>query len=109
MPNKNLSLRDQTAEFLLHTAPDSAIKVKVLRNNERIWLTQDRMAELLGLQRPVITKHLKNIFESGELQEEVVCSILERTTEYGAVAGHPISYLGHDSDPGIHHQGLCHG
>ena len=45
------------------------------------------MAELFGVQRPAITKHLKNIFESSELQEEVVCSILERTTEHGAVAG----------------------
>ena len=45
------------------------------------------MAELFGVQRPAITKHLKNIFESNELQEEVVCSILEHTTEHGAIAG----------------------
>ena len=45
------------------------------------------MAELFGVQRPAITKHLKNIFESGELEESVVCSILEHTTEHGAVAG----------------------
>src|SRR5690554_5039986 len=45
------------------------------------------MAELFGVQRPAITKHLKNIFESNELQEEVVCSILEHTTEHGAIVG----------------------
>ena len=45
------------------------------------------MAELFGVQRPAITKHLKNIFESGELQEQVVCSVLEHTTEHGAIAG----------------------
>ncbi|WP_227520321.1 virulence RhuM family protein [Marinobacter sp. LV10R510-11A] len=45
------------------------------------------MAELFGVQRPAITKHLKNIFESGELEEQVVCSILEQTTEHGAIAG----------------------
>jgi hypothetical protein len=43
------------------------------------------MAELFGVQRPEITKHLKNIFESGELDEKVVCSILEHTTQHGAI------------------------
>lgn len=83
----NLSLQDQTTEFLLYTAPNGEIKVEVLLSNETIWLTQERMAELFGVQRPAITKHLKKIFESQELQEEVVCSILEHTTEHGAIAG----------------------
>jgi hypothetical protein len=87
MSKHNLTLRDQTTEFLLYTAPNGAIKVEVLLSNESIWLTQERMAELFGVQRPAITRHLKNIFESNELQEEVVCSILEHTTEHGAMAG----------------------
>ncbi|MGV8892427.1 MAG: virulence RhuM family protein [Burkholderiaceae bacterium] len=87
MPNSNLSLRDQTTEFLLYTAPNGAIKVEVLLSNESIWLTQKRMAELFGVGVPAISKHLKNIFDSGELVEEVVVSILENTTEHGAVAG----------------------
>lgn len=45
------------------------------------------MAELFGVQRPAITKHLKNIFETGELDEKMVCSVLEHTTEHGAIAG----------------------
>ena len=85
--SKQLSLQDQTTEFLLYTAPNGAIKVEVLLSNESIWLTQERMAELFGVQRPAITKHLKKIFESNELQEEVVCSILEHTNEHGAIAG----------------------
>ena len=84
---RQLSLQDQTTEFLLYTAPDGEVKVEVLLSNETIWLTQERMAELFGVQRPAITKHLKNIFESNELQEEVVCSILEHTTEHGAIKG----------------------
>lgn len=80
----NLSLQDQTTEFLLYTAPNGAIKVEVLLSGETLWLTQERMAELFGVQRPAITKHLKNIFESNELQEEVVCSILEHTITHGA-------------------------
>ncbi len=82
-----LSLQDQTTEFLLYTAPNGEIKVEVLLGNETIWLTQKRMAELFGVGVPAISKHLKNIFESGELQEEVVVSILESTTEHGAIAG----------------------
>ena len=87
MVDNSLSLQNQTTEFLLYTAPNGEIKVEVLLSNETIWLTQERMAELFGVQRPAITKHLKNIFESNELQEGVVCSILEHTTEHGAVAG----------------------
>lgn len=82
---KHLSLQDQTTEFLLYTAPSGAIKVEVLLSGETIWLTQERMAELFGVQRPAITKHLKNIFESNELQEDVVCSILEHTTAHGTI------------------------
>lgn len=82
-----LSTQDQTTDFLLYTAPNGEIKVEVLLSNETIWLTQERMAELFGVQRPAITKHLKNIFETGELDEKLVCSILEHTTEHGAIAG----------------------
>jgi len=82
-----LSLKDQTTEFLLYTAPNGTVKVEVLLSNESIWLTQKRMAELFGVGVPAISKHLKNIFDSGELVEEVVVSILETTTEHGAVAG----------------------
>uniref|UniRef100_UPI003AF9E690 virulence RhuM family protein n=2 Tax=Thiolapillus sp. TaxID=2017437 RepID=UPI003AF9E690 len=74
-------------EFLLYTAPNGEVKVEVLLSNETIWLTQERMAELFGVQRPAITKHLKNIFESYELKESVVCSILEHTTTHGAMEG----------------------
>jgi hypothetical protein len=59
----------------------------VFLHNENIWLTQDKMAELFAVQRPAITKHLQNIFESGELIEKEVCSILERTTKHSAIAG----------------------
>ncbi|WP_417527131.1 virulence RhuM family protein [Marinomonas shanghaiensis] len=81
-----LSLQDQTSEFLLYTAPNGEVKVEVLLSGETIWLTQERIAELFGVQRPAISKHLKNIFESGELQEELVISILEHTTAHGAMA-----------------------
>lgn len=87
MSKHPMTLRDQTTEFLLYTAPNGAIKVEVLLSNESIWLTQKRMAELFGVGVPAISKHLKNIFDSGELAKEVVVSILETTTAHGAVAG----------------------
>lgn len=83
MPRHQLTLRDQTTEFLLYTAPNGAIKVEVLLANETIWLTQKRMAELFGVGVPAISKHLKNIFESNELDPDSVISILETTAEDG--------------------------
>ncbi|MFZ2969690.1 MAG: RhuM family protein [Minisyncoccia bacterium] len=59
----------------------------VFLHNENIWLTQDRMAELFGVQRPAVTKHLGNIFVEGELEEKRVCSIMEHTTKHGAIEG----------------------
>lgn len=87
MKKSQLSLKQQSTEFLLYTAPNGAIKVEVLLSNENIWLTQKRMAELFGVGVPAISKHLKNIFDSGELVEDVVVSILETTTEYGPWTG----------------------
>lgn len=66
-------------QFLLYTAPDGAVKVDVFFREETVWLTQKALAELFGVKRPAITKHLKNIFESGELRENSVVAILETT------------------------------
>lgn len=79
----NLSLQDQTTEFLLYTAPNGAVKVEVLLSGETLWLTQKRMAELFDVGVPAISKHLKNIFASNELQPDSVISILETTAEDG--------------------------
>jgi len=79
-----LTLRDQTTEFLLYTAPNGAIKVEVLLANETIWLTQKRMAELFGVGVAAVSKHLENIYESGELQREATLSILETVQQEGA-------------------------
>jgi len=84
---KKLSIQDEYSEFLLYTAPSGDVKVEIFFHNENVWLTQERIAHLFGVQRPAITKHLKNIFESGELQEDVVSSILEHTTQHGAISG----------------------
>ena len=71
------------SEFLLYVAPDGAVKVGVLFRDETAWLTQRALAELFGVKVPAITKHLKNIFESGELTETSAVSILETTATDG--------------------------
>jgi len=72
-------------EFLLYKTDSGDIKVDVLLQNETIWLPQSKIAELFGVNIPAVSKHLKNIFESGELDEKVVVSILEITTQHGAI------------------------
>lgn len=72
-------------EILLYTTPNGKVKVEIYLQNETIWLTQDKIALLFGVQRPAITKHLKNIFQCGELVENSVSSILELTAEDGKV------------------------
>ena len=74
-------------QFLLYSLPDDEGKVQVVIKDETLWCTQKAMAQLFGVQRPAITKHLGNIFKEGELDEKVVCSILELTTEHGAIEG----------------------
>ncbi len=69
-------------QFLLYKSDKGDIKVDVLLQNETIWMPQTKIAELFEVQRPAVTKHLKNVFESGELNEKVVCSILELTTQH---------------------------
>jgi hypothetical protein len=54
-------------QFLLYTAPDGVVKVDVVVRDETVWLTQKALAELFGVKVPAINKHLKNIFDSGEL------------------------------------------
>lgn len=73
--------------FLMYTSKEENISVNVIVKDETIWLTQKAMAELFGVGIPAISKHLKNIFDEGELNEKVVISILEITTDHGAIPG----------------------
>lgn len=70
-------------EIIFYSTPDGNKKVGVVIQDETAWLTQKALAELFGVQVPAINKHLKNIFESGELVETSVISILETTAADG--------------------------
>ena len=69
-------------EIILYQ-PDSAVRIEVRLEDETVWLTQQQIADLFGVKQPAISKHLKNIFESGELNESSVYSILEYTAADG--------------------------
>lgn len=68
------SLNNSFTEFLLYTAPSGKVKIEIFLRDENIWLTQEKIAQLFGVDRSVITKHLSNIFESGELNKESTCA-----------------------------------
>ena len=70
--------------FLLYNMPDADGKVQVVIKGETLWCTQKAMAQLFGVGIPAISKHLKNIFDEGELDKNVVVSLMEITTQHGA-------------------------
>jgi len=74
-------------EILLYKTDNAEVKVEILLQNENLWLTQAKMAELFDVQKAAISKHLKNIFADGELNEKVVVSKMETTTPHGAMVG----------------------
>ena len=78
-----MSQPDNPDQFLLYTAPDGAVKVDVFFQDETVWLTQKALAELFGVQVPGINKHLKNIFDSGELTREATVSKMEMVRAEG--------------------------
>jgi len=71
-------------QFLLYTAPDGAVKVEVFFKDETVWLTQKALAELFWVKVPAINKHLKNIFDSGELSRASTVSKMEIVRTEGA-------------------------
>ena len=74
-------------EFIVYSTPAEDVRVDAAVKDETVWLTQKGMAELFGVGIPAISKHLKNIFEEGELRESLVVSNLEITTPHGAMPG----------------------
>lgn len=74
---------DREVQFLLYNMPEDRGKVQVVIKDETIWCTQKAMAQLFGVGVPAISKHLKNIFEEGELTADSVISKMETTASDG--------------------------
>ena len=80
---KKFEIRNRTAEFLTFVATGKEDGIQVLYKDETVWATQKAMATLFDVDRSVITKHLKNIFGSGELIADQVCAKFAHTAEDG--------------------------
>ena len=89
MENKNndIQVGSSTDSQIVLYQPDETISLEVRLDKERetVWLTQQQIADLFGTKRPAITKHLSNIFKSGELDQDSVSSILEHTASDGKI------------------------
>ena len=73
--------------FLVYQTAEENVSVNALVKDETIWLTQKAMAELFDVDKSSISRHLKNIFNEGELDEEVVVAKIATTTQHGAIEG----------------------
>ena len=70
-------------KIIIYQTEDGQTQIDVRLENDTVWLTQKQIAELFGTKRPAITKHLKNIYDSEELDENSTCSILEHMGNEG--------------------------
>ena len=76
-------MMNKELQFLIYSTPEENVLVDVVVKDENIWVTQKAMAELFGVKVPAISKHLKNIFEEGELQQESTISKMETVQNEG--------------------------
>lgn len=91
---------EQQNEIILYQSPDGTIKVDVLFSEETVWLTQTQISSLFGKAKSTISEHIKNIFEEGELNENMVVRKFRTTTKHGAIEdktqSHEVNYYNLD-------------
>ena len=81
--NNNIQITDESQIILYQPNERISLQVKIDASHDTVWLTQQQIADLFGTKRPAITKHLRNIFNSAELDQNSVSSILEHTAADG--------------------------
>ncbi len=77
----------KNSELIIYQDPDGRIKIDVRLEDETVWLAQDHMAELFGKSKKTISEHIRNIFNEGELEENMVVRKFRTTTRHGAIEG----------------------
>ena len=80
---KQIVSNNSFTEFLLYATPNGKVKVEIFLHNENVWLTQAKIAELFGVDRSVVTKHLQNIFTEGELNKKLTCAKIAQVQKEG--------------------------
>jgi hypothetical protein len=78
---------EDKGQILLYQTPDGVTKIEVKLQNETVWLSLDQMAELFQRNKSTISRHIKNVFEEGELNRELVVAKNATTTQHGAIDG----------------------
>jgi len=97
MAKKIKPAADGFNEILLYTTPNGKVKVEIYLQNETIWLTQQKIADLFGVDRSVVTKHLINIYKEAELSKEATCAkIAQVQTEGSREVTRPIEFYNLD-------------
>ncbi len=71
------------SEILLYTTPNGKVRVEIYLPNETIWLTQQKIADLFGVDRSLVTKHLTNIYTESELNKEATCAKIAQVQQRG--------------------------
>lgn len=80
---RSTNLPESFKEILFYTTPNGSVKVEIYLQNETVWLTQQKIADLFGVERSVVTKHLKNIFQTNELDPNSVSAKIAHTATDG--------------------------
>ena len=83
MEGKNMQIRNSTVDFMVFTKDAGSDSIEVRVQDGDVWLTQKAISMLFDVDRTVVTKHLKNIFETGELEEDSVCAKFAHTADDG--------------------------
>lgn len=82
---ENRIIANNGSSIVLYTTDDGNTRLEVKLEKDTVWLTQSQMAELFGRDRTVITRHIRNIFREGELDESLVCAKNAQTKKYGRI------------------------
>ena len=93
-------MAEDKGQILLYQTPDGESRIEVRLQNETVWLSLDQMAELFQRNKSTISRHIKNVFDEGELNKEVVVAKYATTTQHGAIEGktqtHEVDYYNLD-------------
>jgi hypothetical protein len=85
MADKKMQIRNSTVDFLVFTKDSGENSIEVRVQDGDVWLTQKAIAQLFDVDRSVISKHLKNVFESRELSDDTVCAKFAQTADDGKI------------------------
>ncbi len=99
MSKKKIASKENSfTEILLYNTPNGKVKVEIYLQNETVWLSQQKMADLFGVDRSVVTKHLANIYSENELNKEATCAkIAQVQTEGDRTVNRQIEYYNLDA------------